>query len=77
MLGLNASLKEMAKESLAKRITVSFFEPDKDVVDISALDPGADDAAESGWGGLTSFTGKIGDVVAKVVNRHEASEASR
>ena len=77
MLGLNASLKEMAKESLAKRITVSFFEPDKDVVDISALDPGADDAAESGWGGLTSFTGKIGDVVARVVNRHEASEASR
>jgi hypothetical protein len=77
MLGLNPALKEMAEKSLHKRIKVSYFDPGKDVIDISALDPGADDAAESGWGGLTSFTGQIGDVVARVVNRHEASEVSR
>lgn len=77
MLGLPSSLKDMAKESLCKKITVSYFEPEKDVLDISNLDPGSDKSAEAGWGGLTSFAGQIGDVVARVVNQHEAGEVAR
>jgi hypothetical protein len=75
LLGLPASLKDMAEMALEKKITVSYFQPGKKVVDISRLDPGAESAAESGWGGLTSFSGDIGDVVARVVSRHEAAEA--
>lgn len=72
MLGLPAALQEMAEKALHKRITVSYFETGKDVADISRLDLGAEDSAEAGWGGLTSFSGKVGDVVARVVNRDEA-----
>jgi len=77
MLGLKSNQRDMAQEALAKRITVSYFDPDKEVVDISSLDPGSDSGAESGWGGLTSFTGQIGNVVARVVNRHEMSGGAR
>jgi hypothetical protein len=75
LLGLPASLKDMAETALEKKITVSYFQPGEKVVDISQLDPGADSPAESGWGGLTSFSGDIGDVVARVVSRHEAAGA--
>ncbi len=36
--------------------------------DISSLDPGADDDATSGWGGLTSFSSRFGEAVRKAVN---------
>lgn len=35
--------------------------------DISSLDPGSDDPQVAGWGGLTEFSGRIGDIVADVV----------
>ena len=41
--------------------------------DISDLDPGAEDIAEGGWGGLTEFSGRVGDIVAEVANRNEDS----
>jgi hypothetical protein len=40
------------------------------------LDPGAERLEESGWGGLTEFSGKIGEVIAEVVNRYERKKAS-
>jgi hypothetical protein len=36
--------------------------------DISNLDPGSDNAIEAGWGGLTAFSGRVGEVVSKIVN---------
>ncbi|WNG14684.1 AAA family ATPase [Cystobacter fuscus] len=36
--------------------------------DISSLDPGADDAATSGWGGLTGFSGRFGKAISDAVN---------
>lgn len=77
LLGLPASLKVMADTALKKKVTVSYFQPGKEVVDISQLDPGSESVAESGWGGLTAFSGIIGDVVARVVSRHESAEAVR
>lgn len=77
LLGLPAGLKVMAETALKKKVTVSYFQPGKEVVDVSQLDPGAESAAESGWGGLTAFSGTIGDVVARVVSRHESAEALR
>ena len=40
--------------------------------DISDLDPGAEDSHEAGWGGLTEFSGQVGDVVAEVAARNQA-----
>ena len=36
---------------------------------IPAPDPGAENVAEAGWGGLTGFSSQVGDIVAEVVNR--------
>ena len=41
-------------------------------VDISELDPSSDNEAESGWGGLTSFSSRIGDAVAAAANEAES-----
>jgi len=37
------------------------------VKDISTLDPGDEDAVVSGWGGLTEFSGRTADIVARAV----------
>jgi energy-coupling factor transporter ATP-binding protein EcfA2 len=39
------------------------------VYDISTLDPGDPDAAVSGWGGLSGFSGQIADIVGNALNR--------
>lgn len=61
--------RELATSALNKTYRVYYFERNGKVKDISNLDPGAADAAEAGWGGLSEFSGKVGDVVAEVVNR--------
>lgn len=37
-------------------------------LDISSLDPGSEDEHVSGWGGLTAYSSRFGDVVRKAVN---------
>jgi hypothetical protein len=62
-------LIDMAKTVLDKRARVYYFDPATGrTKDISNLDPGVEDAAEAGWGGLTEFSGRVADVVASVVN---------
>jgi hypothetical protein len=39
-----------------------------EVRDISELDPGSEDEAIAGWGGLSGLSGRIGDVVAEAVS---------
>ena len=46
------------------------------VTDISTLDPGSDSEATAGWGGLTEFSGRIADVVTRVVARSEQGQQS-
>jgi hypothetical protein len=61
--------KRVAESVSEKRAKVYFFDPDSGCTrDISDLDPGAEDAAEAEWGGLTAFSGRVGEVVSKVVN---------
>jgi hypothetical protein len=76
MLNLSPQEAEVAKHALQIRPRVYYFQRDGRVVDISGLDPGSDRSEESGWGGLTEFSGKIGKVVAAVVNRYEQKKAS-
>lgn len=71
-----ASLKKVAEAALQKDVrtyllafggghTVSSKE-------ISSLDPGAEDDDIAGWGGLTGFGSRFGDVVRQAVNEVEA-----
>lgn len=71
LLGLarNNKTKELADFALNSSLKTYYFKRDGVVHDISDLDPGSDDIAEGGWGGLTEFSGNVGDVVAEVANR--------
>ncbi len=64
----------MAKDCLRKLYRVYYFQPSGHVTDITNLDPGAEDVGEAGWGGLTEFSGRIGEIVSEVVARREATE---
>lgn len=64
---------DLARSALTKDYRVYYFERGGKARDISALDPGADTAAEAEWGGLVGFASRTGDVIAKAVNRHDAS----
>jgi hypothetical protein len=58
---------EMAKRALKKNVKVYYFERDKAAHDISDLDPNSEDAVENAWGGLTEFSGRANDAVARAV----------
>ncbi|MCG8556853.1 MAG: AAA family ATPase [Proteobacteria bacterium] len=65
-------LQKVARAALDKDYRVhhlSFDEHGKVCsVDISKLDPGADDERVAGWGGLTEFSSRFGDAVRTAVN---------
>ena len=61
--------RKLADAALKCVFKTYFFKRDGMVVDISDLDPGSDDVAEGGWGGLTEFSGHVGETVAEVASR--------
>ncbi len=63
------AMLKVAEAVLTKTGKVHYFRQDGTTRDISNLDPGAEDAAEAGWGGLSEFSGRVGDVVSRVVSR--------
>ena len=75
LLGLASTPKtrELADRVLESEFKTYYFARDGGVRDISDLDPGSEDIAEGGWGGLTEFSGKVGDIVAEVANRNDDS----
>ena len=77
LLGLTSTAKTraLAKAALGSCLRTYYFARDGQVQDISALNPGSDDGAESGWGGLTEFSGKVGDVVSAVANRFSGEDS--
>lgn len=64
--------RALAQQALTKTYRVYFFSRDGQVYDISGLDPGSEQPEEAGWGGLTEFSGRVGDLVAEVVTRHKS-----
>jgi len=77
LFGLNSTPKtqSLTNAALGSDLKTHYFARAAAVRDISALDPGSDDGAESGWGGLTGFSGKVGDVVSKVASRLYGEES--
>lgn len=71
LLGLPSrpKTKKLAESVLNANLFTYYFQRDGTVSDISDLDPGSDDIAEGGWGGLTEFSGRVGDVVSSVASR--------
>ena len=63
----NPAMLEMAKKALKKDVKVYYFERDKAARDISDLDPSAEDSIENAWGGLTEFSGRANEAVARAV----------
>ena len=70
LFGIRESLpmKRMAEAVLKKSARVYYFDQETGSTrDISNLDPGSTEATEAGWGGLSEFSGRVADIVSKVV----------
>lgn len=65
----NPATKTLAERTLKRTAKVYYFQRDGMVHDISGLDPGSDNSLEAGWGGLSEFSGRVNEIVARVVNR--------
>lgn len=62
-------MKQLAESVYQKSTRVFFFDRDTGSTrEISNLDPASEDEIEAGWGGLTSFSGRVGEVVSNVIN---------
>ncbi|MBE7494464.1 MAG: ATP-binding protein [Verrucomicrobiaceae bacterium] len=58
----------MAEAVMGKTSRVHYFDRQSGCTrDISSLDPGAEEAGEAGWGGLSEFSGRANDAVARAV----------
>ena len=69
-------MMKIARAAIEKEYRVFYFDRSSGstghiVRDISSLDPGADNLQEAGWGGLTEFSGRIGEIVAEIVSSSE------
>ena len=61
-------MKKMAEDVYGKSARVYFFDRESGSTrEISNLDPASEDELEAGWGGLTSFSGRVGEVVSSVI----------
>jgi hypothetical protein len=76
MFGLrrhDSEMRKIANAAIKKEYRVFYFDRSSRtsghiVRDISTLDPGADNPKEASWGGLTEFSGRVGEVVADIVS---------
>lgn len=70
MLGSRKSdpLREVAEAALKKDLRVFYFSRKGVCSDISRLDPASDSPEESGWGGLTEFSTRVNELVARVIS---------
>ena len=75
-LGQTRRTRELAESALKSVLRVYYFSREGSVQEISDLDPGSEDSSESGWGGLTEFSGQVGDVVAEVAARNRTADGS-
>jgi energy-coupling factor transporter ATP-binding protein EcfA2 len=63
---VDAQMRELLVSALGKQAKTYYFDRTAAGVivrDISTLDPGAEDKAVSGWGGLSGFSGNVADAV--------------
>ena len=62
------SLIDLAAKVMKKTVSVYYFDREAGTTrDISSLDAAAEEDGESGWGGLSEFSGRANDEVARAV----------
>jgi len=64
-----------AQSALGAKYRTYYFDRGEAVRDISDLDPMSDDPTTAGWGGLTAFSERVANVVARAVARSDRTEA--
>ena len=65
-------MQKLANTVMRKTVKVHYFNRETGTTtDISALDPSAEGQAEAGWGGLSEFTGRANEAVARAVANSE------
>lgn len=69
--------KKIAESALTKDYGVYYFDRDGSVRDISNLDPGAIETAESEWGGISGFATRTNNAIAEAVAAAEAKPKRR
>jgi len=69
-------IRDVAKSALGKRLRVYYFGRDGYSHDISHLDPASDRDEESGWGGLTEFSTRVNELVARVIQAQARATAA-
>lgn len=69
--------KKIAQSALTKDYAVYFFDRDGSVMDISNLNPGAMDTAESEWGGISGFSTRTNNAIADAVAESESRPSKR
>jgi len=63
-----APMLQLAEKVMQRNIKVYYFDRESGKTrNISGLDPSAEEAGESGWGGLAEFSGRANDAVARAV----------
>lgn len=71
----DAQVRRVLKAALHKDYSTYFFDRTNTGVvakDISSLEPGAEDADVSGWGGLSGFSGRTADIVGETLSKENA-----
>jgi hypothetical protein len=67
----SSSIRNIVAKALRQDIRVYYFDSTtRATQDISRLDPGSKQLGEAHWGGLTEFSGRVGDIVAEAVSRN-------
>jgi hypothetical protein len=65
---LATDVRKVMEKALAADVRIHYLQHDNvgafNAVNISGLDPAADEPAESGWGGLTEFSSRFQDAIA-------------
>ncbi|MCX6996585.1 MAG: AAA family ATPase [Kiritimatiellaeota bacterium] len=65
---ISQPMQRMAASMMEKTVKVHYFNRESGITsDISNLDPSAEGAGESGWGGLAEFSGRANEAVARAV----------
>ncbi|MEJ0004001.1 MAG: AAA family ATPase [Pararobbsia sp.] len=74
--GVAKSMQNVAEAALDKDYRAYFLQFDDEgkvtSLDISELDPGAEDERIAGWGGLTEYSSRFGDAVRQAVNEERS-----
>ena len=69
------AMQKLANTVLEKTLKVFYFDRETGATsDISQLDPSAEGDGDSGWGGLSEFSGRANRAVARAVANSESSE---